>query len=495
MNNLSPLHPPGRDPLRARLGAPWMAALRPGAISVACAALLAACSSPTPYQRPSVALPPTLGASAAATASGGALADPLPAPIAWESLYSDERLRVLIRTALERNHDLRMALARMEEARAVWGVQKADQLPNVGLNASRTNASTPPLVQGNQVAINTRRYDVGLSLLSFELDLWGRVASLTEAAKQNFQASEEDRRTIRMGLISDVANAYFSWLEASQRQGLGEQTERTRAEYLRLTQRKRDVGAASDLEVYTAESSLQSVRADLANLQRQTEQARNALALLVGGSWPDGLPAGLPIEVQNLDLPWGANLSSEVLLRRPDVQAAERRLQAAHANIHAARVAFLPRIQLTGLAGSASPTLGRLFEGNSQAWSFVPSLQQPIFDAGRTGSGVDLAQARENQAVVTYEKTLQLAFREVADLLVARDTLRQQLKAQESNLSSQRERLRLTQARQRQGAASMLEWLDAERDAYSAEQSVVSTRRQLLGTSAQLYKALGGGDA
>ncbi len=457
-------------------------------LSVVTSALLMACASPTPYQRPEVSLPPSWQAD-----PGTPVPTALP-PIAWTALYTDERLQALIRSALERNHDLRLALARMEEARALWGVQRADQMPNVGLGASHTSARTPALVQGNAGAINTRRYDVGLNLLSFELDVWGRVASLSEAARLNFEASAEDRRTIRLGLINDVANAYYAQLEAEQRLSLLSQSERTREQVLELTRRKRDVGAASDLDVALAQAAWSNARSERTAMRRQAEQAQTALALLVGGQWPSKLPVGLPLALQNLDLRWDRDLPSEVLLQRPDVRAVEQRLMAAHANIHAARVAFLPRLQLTGLVGSASPAFSNLMGGGSSAWSFVPSLQQPIFDGGRVDAGVDLAQARQNQWVVSYEKTLQQAFREVADLMVARETLREQVLAQQAALDNQRERLRLTELRQQSGAASLIEWLDAQRDALATEQAVVQTQRLWLSASAQLFKALGGGD-
>jgi multidrug efflux system outer membrane protein len=299
---------------------------------------------------------------------------------------------------------------------------------------------------------------------------------------------------IRLGLISDVANAYFILLESQQRADLLTKTVQTREHYLNLTQRRRDLGAASDLDVNTAQGSLASVQSDAAAMQRQLEQARNALALLVGGRLPDDLPAGVALSSQNLSLQWGANLSSEVLLRRPDVRAAEQRLMAANANIGVARAAFLPRMQLTGSLGSASTGLGGLFKSGSREWSFTPSLQQPLFDGGRNARTVDLAEARKVQGVVQYEKTLQQAFRDVADLLVARDTLQQQLTSLNTWSRSQQERLRLTEARYANGAANQLELLDAQRDALTAQQTQVQTLRQLLGTTAQLYKALGGGD-
>jgi multidrug efflux system outer membrane protein len=415
-------------------------------------------------------------------------------PMPWENLYADTRLKALIRMALERNFDVRLALANIQESRAIWGIQRADQLPNVSLGSSKTNALTPPYALGNAVPITVHPDDVRLSLLSYEVDLWGRVASLTEAAKLNFQATEEDRRALRIGLISDVANAYFVWLESQDRLRLAELILQSRTDVLNLTVRRRDLGAASDYDVTQAKANAESTRADVSALKRQTEQAHNALIILLGGQWPSNLPDGLPLGLQDLDLAWGANLPSEVLLRRPDVMAAEKRLQAAHANIHAARVAFLPRLQLTSLIGTSSPALGNLFTSPAKEWSFVPTVQMPIFDAGRTESGVALAQARENQAVVFYEKTLQKAFREVSDLLVARDTLRQQLRSQQDILQTQRDRQRLTEAKVKQGSASQLEWLDAQRDTWQAEQALDQVRRTWLGTTAQLYKALGGSE-
>lgn len=457
--------------------------------SGACLTVIAAlmgCASPSPYQRPDAQLPASWSGAAATV-------DLL--PVTWTQLYADERLQALIRTALERNHDLRLALARMEEARALWGVQRADQVPNIALAASHTGARTPPLVQGNAGAINTRRYDIGLNLLSFELDVWGRIASLTEAARLNLEASAEDRRTIRLGLINDVANAYYALLEAQQRLELLSQSEQTREQVLDLTRRKRDAGAASQLEVAQAQAALLGARTETVAMRRQAEQSRTALTLLAGGQLPPHLPAGLPLPLQSLNLTWDRNLSSDVLLHRPDVRAAEQRLMSAHANIHAARVAFLPRLQLTSLVGSASPTFNNLMGGGSSAWSFVPSLQQPIFDGGRTDAGVDLAHARKNQWVVTYEKTLQQAFREVADLLVARETLREQAQAQQTAVDTQRERLRLTELRHRSGSVSLIEWLDAQRDTLAAEQALAQIQRQWLSASAQLFKALGGGDS
>ena len=460
------------------------------AVALAALALCSACSLAPTYQRPEVALPAWPGAAQTGRPSEA----PSAAQLRWEAVYTDARLQGLIRVALERNHDLRLAVARQEQARALWGIQRADQIPTPTASLTRTGSFTPVGVANNANGFNINRFDANLNLLSFELDFWGRLANLSAAAKASFEASDEDRRVVRMGLISEVANAYLLVLELQEREQLAQQTLTSREQFLQLVLRKRDAGAASDVDVSVAQGAIATAQADSVALTRQRQQALNALGLLVGGALPNDLPAGRSLAEQSLAPSWAADLPSEVLLRRPDVRAAESRLRAANANIGAARAAFLPRIQLTGAVGTASTNLGSLFQDGTRSWSFVPSLQQPLFDAGRASGGVDLAQARKVEAVASYEKTLQQAFREVADLLVARDTLQQQLVAQNAFASSQLERLRLTEARYQAGSASQLDWLDAQRDHYNAQQSVRQVQRQLYGTTALLYKALGGGD-
>jgi multidrug efflux system outer membrane protein len=259
-----------------------------------------------------------------------------------------------------------------------------------------------------------------------------------------------------------------------------------------LIARRREVGIAGDLDYFQAEGALQSARVDLASLQRQRAEADNALHLLVG-AMPATLPDGRRLADQGLVADLAAGLPAEVLVRRPDVLAAEQQLIAANANIGAARAAFFPRITLTAAFGTASVALSGLFRAGSAAWSFQPVLTQPLFDAGRSGSGVDLAKARQVIAVAEYERTVQQAFREVANLLAGRDRLREQLAAQEAALIAQEQRLTLTEARYRAGIANHLELLDAQRDSFTAQQATVQLRRQLLSTASQLYKALGGG--
>jgi len=459
------------------------------ALALAAACALSACSLAPTYKRPDAELAPSWNTQKEAQ-STTQLQD-----IPWESLYTDEQLRVLIRTALERNHDMRIAIGRVQEARGLWDVQGADRVPSATASVGRTASLTPAGVINNPTATRIGRYDANVNLVSFEMDFWGRVADLTQAAKSNYQATAEDERTVRLSLISDVANGYYLVKDLELRSQWGAQNTLGRQQTYDLTVRKQTLGAASDVDVAAAQAALSAAQTDQFTTDRALQQARNALVLLVGGRLPDNMPAGALLDAQNLSLSWSADLPSDVLLRRPDVRAAEQRLIAANANIGAARAAFLPRLQLTGSTGSASTSLNGLFDAGSRSWSFVPTLQMPLFDWGRTSGNLDVAHARKVQAVATYEKTLQQAFREVADLLVARDTLQQQLASQNNWVHGQQQRLRVMELRYAQGSANQFDLVDAQRDWFAAQQSRTQVLRQLLGTTAQLYKALGGGES
>ena len=463
--------------------------IRFSVVALAAVGALSACSLAPTYKRPDADLPATLAGRPAAD-STAQLQD-----IPWESLYTDEQLRVLIHTALERNHDMRIAMGRMQEARGLWDVQGADRVPSATASVGRTASLTPAGVINNSVPTRINRYDANVNLVSFEMDLWSRVADLTQAAKSNYQATAEDQRTVRLGLISDVANGYYLLKDLELRSQWSAQNTLGRQQAYDLTVRKQTLGAASDMDVATAQAALTAAQTDQLTNERALQQARSALNLLVGGKLPDNLPAGAALDAQNLSLAWSADLPSDVLLRRPDVRAAEQRLIAANANIGAARAAFLPRLQLTGSSGSASPSLNGLFDAGSRSWSFVPTLQMPLFDWGRTSGNLDVAHARKVQAVATYEKTLQQAFREVADLLVARDTLQQQLVSHNNWAHGQQQRLRVMELRYAQGSANQFDLVDAQRDWFAAQQARTQVLRQLLGTTAQLYKALGGGES
>jgi multidrug efflux system outer membrane protein len=451
-------------------------------------AAISGCSMMPDYQRPAAPVaavwPDTVKN---ATSAAQAMPD-------WQSYFPDPRLQALIAAALENNRDLRIATARIAEARAQYGIQQADRLPNVNLNASRTASLSPASTSLTGRPFQSQRYDINASLVSFELDFWGRVASLNAAAKASYLATEEAQRAFRLSLIADVANAYLSVLELQERSQLAASTAQGRRENSELIAKRRDVGVASDLDTLQSQGIYQAALADQANLQRQLAAAQNLLTQLTG-KMPTDLPEGRSLTAQGISPVMLAGLPSEVLLQRPDVLAAEQRLIASNASIGAARAAFLPRISLTGAFGTASRTLNGLFGAGSDAWNFQPALTLPIFDAGRSSANLDVAQARKVIAVADYEKTIQQAFREVADLLAARDSLTEQLAAQSASSQIQQQRQKLVEARYQAGIANHLELLDAERDAYAARQAEVQVLRAQLTASTQLYKALAGDTA
>jgi multidrug efflux system outer membrane protein len=432
-----------------------------------------------------------------------------PVPVAWSSTskaqgtleqadsqryFSDPRLQALIKVALENNRDLRIATARIAEARALYGIQSADRLPNVNLNAGGTASLTPASISATGNAVRANRVDVNASLVSFELDFWGRVSSLNASAKANYLATESAQRAFRLSLIADVVNAYLSVLELRERTQLTVETLKGRADTRTLILRRRDAGVSSDLDYLQAEGAYQATLAEQANLERQQAAAENQLNFLLGTTVAEisNLPAGRGLSEQDIVSNVMSNLSAEVLLQRPDVLAAEQKLMAANANVGAARAAFFPRISLTSSIGVASSSLAGLFDSGTGAWSFQPALSLPLFDADRTAANVDVATARKNIAVAEYEKTIQQAFREVADLLAAREKLNEQLTAQQANGDLQARRLRLVDARYKAGVANYIEVLDAQRELYSAQQSTLQIRRTILSTATQLYKALAG---
>ncbi len=454
------------------------------------AVALSGCAYMAPdYQRPAAPVPSNWPQQSGAQTQP---ANNVPAPKDWRVFFPDPRLQAMIATALEHNRDMRIAVARVEEARSLYGVQRADQLPNFNIGVSGTESRVPAALSSTDVQQTTRRVDANLGLLAFELDFWGRVASLSSAAKASYLASESAQRAFRLSLIADVADGYLSLKEAEERLALAQATVKAREESLFLLTKRRDVGLASDNDYLLAKGAYESARADVAALQRQKGLAENLLRVLVGMEKPDW-PQGKSLTDQGLQMDLSADVPSEVLLRRPDILSAEQKLIASNANIGAARAAFFPRISLVGSYGSASPQLSGLFDAGTTAWTFTPSISLPIFAGGRNVANLDLAQARKVIAVAEYEKAIQQAFREVADGLVARDNLLEQSKALQEYEKSQQQRLTLAQARYEHGVASYLEVLDAQRDLFFAQQSLIQTQRSLLSAVARLYKALGGG--
>ena len=450
----------------------------------AAALVLAGCSMTPEYQRPALPVPEAWPADAPATAAASK-------PVDWASFFPVERLRALIKLALEHNRDLRIATARVAEAQALYGIQRADRLPTVNVGGSLARSRTPADLSATGTSIVSQRADLNVGLPAFELDFWGRVASLSESAKASYLATEQAERSFRLSLIASVADAYLALAEAQERYVLAQATLESRAQTRELVDRRRQAGLAGDLDFLQADAAYEGARAELAALQRQQSAARNYLRALVGVE-PKELPAGKALAEQGITLEQQADLPAQVLVRRPDVLAAEQRLLAANANIGAARAAFFPRIALTASAGTASRELDGLFKDGSEAWSFTPSITLPIFDYGRRSANLDLATVRKDIAVAEYERTVQQAFREVADLLVARGQLAEQLKAVEAQERSQQRAADIAEARYRQGVGSFLEVLDAQRQLFAVRQGLIQLRRTQWSTAAQLYKALGG---
>ncbi len=339
---------------------------------------LSACSFVPEYLRPAAPVPATWPAEVKVGAGDTAKSAAIPKD--WRAFFSDPSLQQLIADALEHNRDLRIAIGRVDEARALAGIARADRCPTLDLAAQRAASLTPADLSATGRQLNTQRYDVNLAVASFELDFWGRVKSLDDAGRANFIASDYARQAFRLSLIADVANAWLSLLELGERLELARATVKSRDETRALVARRRDVGLAGDLDYLQADGAFQNARAEAASLARSRAAAENALRLLVGVAAE--VPAGRKLAQQGLVADVAVGLPSEVLLARPDVLAAEQKLIAANANIGAARAAFLPKIVLTAAAGTASRGLSGLFDAGSGAWSFTPAMRLPLFDAG-----------------------------------------------------------------------------------------------------------------
>lgn len=452
---------------------------------------LCGCSMIPAFERPAPIVPKDWPIPPFEAAEGERL--PKAHELDWHTFFKDERLKRLIETAITNNQDMRLAAAHVREAMAVYGVVYADRLPTVNLGAVSSSVRTPKDLTLFGKDVTSHRQDIGLNLSGFELDFWGRVSALDEAAYASYLATEEAKNTLRTSLIAMVADNYFLIQELEERLDLTEYTLENRSRMLELVELMYKAGTASQLELLQAQAAMEAAKANLVQLQQQYGLAQNALNLLLGETLPDDIPAGKGLTRQDLAEAFDMGIPSEVLLHRPDVRAAEQRLVAANANIGAARAAFLPNITLNLGLGTASRSLSGLFENGSGVWSFTPTLVQPIFNAGRLKSNLDLAEARKDAAVAEYEKTIQQAFREVADALVSCDRLAAALAVQENLLEVQTQRLKTVEERYTQGVSSHLEVLDAQRDQYAAQMAVVQMRRQLLSARVQLYRALGGG--
>jgi multidrug efflux system outer membrane protein len=457
------------------------------------AGLLAGCLVGPNYQRPAIPVPPAFRAPAPLPPSQAAsIAD-----LKWFEIFKDEKLQDLIRTALERNYDLREAFARVDAARATLGITRSNQYPNIDaggnvvfsrLSRDGQTPLPPAFLPNQQRTFGT----AALVLLSFEIDIWGRLRRATEAARANLLSADETRRAVVTTLVSDVATSYMTLRELDYSLAISKRTLETRKESLALTRQRQSGGVATRLDLRQAEQLVYSAAETIPTLERQIEQEENRINLLLGQN-PGGVTRGRSLTEQQLPPEVPAGLPSALLVRRPDIRAAEESLVAANAEIGVARAAYFPVLSLTGAYGGQSTQLTSLFKGPQRAWNVTPQITQPIFTAGRLKSGVQLAQADRDQALVQYERTIQTAFAEVSDALIAHQRVRESRVQQEALVVALEDRLRLAYLRYRGGVDTQLNALDADRDLFEAELNLAQIRLEEILAVVQLYKALGGG--
>ena len=446
-----------------------------------------------PEAQPSIAaewpLPPTSASLPGTSPTVPVRTEGATADIGWRDFFVDPKLEELIGRALANNRDLRVAVLNVERAQQLYRIQRADRVPTVTATGAMERGR---FVAGDNLPV-TEQYTAQLGVTQFELDLFGRVRNLSEAALQRYFAQEEARRSAQLALIAEVANVYLTLAADRDQMRLAEATLRTRDEALELTRKRQEFGAVSALDVYQARTQSESARADLARYAGQVAQDLSSLNLLVGGPVEEALlPTGFDAQVTGLDaLPPG--LPSEVLLRRPDVQQAEHLLRAANADIGAARAAFFPSITLTGTVGYQSNDLSNLFDGGTGVWSFIPQVSLPIFEGGRLRANLGVARVDRDVALAQYEQSIQQGFREVSDALALTSTLAAQRTAIEDLVDAATRAEGLSIARYEAGRDSYLVRLESQRTLYVAQQTLISTRLAEQTNRVNLYKVLGGG--
>jgi multidrug efflux system outer membrane protein len=455
---------------------------------ISVAALLGGCTMMPKYERPNAPVSGVWSHPNASTNATATAADSLD----WRDFFDDPRLKRLIELALQNNRDLRVAALKVEQFRAQYRIQRADLFPGVQGNASyarqRFSGAAVNFLGGT--TLSTYTLNVGAA---YEVDLFGRVRSLKKDALERYLSTEEARKSAEIALVSEVATEYLTQLRLLKAKAIANQTLETVTQSYNLIKRSFEAGVASELDLRTAEGQVQTVKVNAAGFLQQLAQSQNALVVLVGQPLPADLPEGKPFADQRLLNLTPTEVPSEVLARRPDILAAEHTLQAANANIGAARAAFFPRILLTGSGGVASAKLSNLFTGAAETWSFSPQITIPIFQAGLTSGQLDVAKVQKKIEIANYEKAIQNAFREVADALDIRAILTEKIKAQEILLQAEQKRFELTTARYNQGVDNYVDVLLAQQDLYAAQQALLGSQAAQLVNSIELYRSLGGG--
>jgi multidrug efflux system outer membrane protein len=471
------------------------------ALAVAIAVSLGACTLEPHYDRPPPPVPP-LQAGAQAPGAQGA------ADIGWREFFPDPQLQELIALALTNNRDLRVAVLNVETAQARYRVQRAELFPTIAATGTEQVQRLPNGVLGSSgggaatggsrtpvpgTGTTTRLFNVGIGFTSYELDVFGRIRSLDHAALQQYFNSVETGRSVQLTLVSEVASAYLTVLADQTLLDITRDTLKSQTESYALTQRQFSAGTTTELALNQAETTVDTAQANLAQYNRQIAQDRDALALLLGAPIPGDVDFSRGLDRGPAVAELEEGIPSDVLIRRPDVMAAEHQLQSANAEIGAARAAFFPSITLTGSYGTASSKLSGLFKGGSEAWTFSPTINVPIFTGGANVANLRVSKLTRDTAIAQYEKAIQSAFRDVADALVARGTLDDQLVAQQKLQTASEKAYRLADMRYRGGVDSYLSALVAQQSLYSAQQQLTGVRLSRLQNLVTLYKALGGG--
>ncbi len=427
------------------------------------------------------------GAAGTRSANGQAATE-----IGWRNFFTDPRLQRLIEIALKNNRDLRVSVLNVEAARAQYQITRAGLFPTLGGTGTGNRQRLPNALTSVPGQNITTTYNVGLTT-SWELDLFGRIQSLKDQALAQYLSTSYARQASEISLVAQIADQYLTVLSTDDLLAVTEGTLKTAQESFRLTKLQFDNGTGSELDLRQAQTVVEQALSNQQAQARARAQAVNMLVQLVGEPLPDDLPAGLPLNAQNLLTDVPAGLPSDLLTRRPDIMQAEQTLLAANANIGAARAAFFPKISLTAAFGTASPTLGGLFKAGTAAWSFAPNIALPIFEGGQNIANLTLANVQKRIEIANYEKAIQSAFREVSDGLAARGTYDQQIAALERNEHAQQRRFDLSDLRYKNGVDNYLSVLTAQTDLYTAQQTLINARLARWTNLVDLYRALGGG--
>lgn len=463
--------------------------LKPALTAVMVSAALSACTMIPKYDQPTVNVPSNFKYD---TAEQNGVQVAL---LGWQDYFADPRLQRLIELALVSNTDLRVAALNADAVRAQYGISRASLLPGINATGSGSRGRVAQDLRGTGTGSSyvSSSYGVGLGVTGYELDLFGRVRSNTEAVLQSYFASVANRDATYLSLIASIAKAYFNERTAEESMALAQKVLGTREQTYKLSQMRHHAGVISAIDLRQQEALIESAKADYATSVQAREQAKNAMAVLINQPLPEDLPAGLPLSQQFKVSQLPAGLSSDVLLNRPDVRSAEFALKQANANIGAARAAFFPTISLTSTIGTASNELGGLFKGGNGTWSFAPNISLPIFNWGSNLANLDYAQIMKQVQIVNYEAAVQSAFQDVSNALVAREQLDKAYAANTKQSQAYADYLRLVHLRYQHGISSALDLQDAERSSYGADSARLATQLTSLENMADLYKALGGG--